>query len=77
MVLATPANAAIDLQSAIDSIKDFITGTFAKSAAVIALAFQGYRFYTGRASAGGLIAVIGGCFLIFGADWIMTKLGIS
>lgn len=63
-----------NIQSFADSIKSFVTGTFAKSVAVIAIAVTGYRFFTGRASAGPLIAVVGGCFLIFGASWFLDQI---
>jgi type IV secretory pathway VirB2 component (pilin) len=63
-----------NIQSFADSIKEFVTGTFAKSVAIIAIAVTGYRFFTGRASAGPLIAVVGGCFLIFGASWFLDQI---
>jgi type IV secretion system protein VirB2 len=42
--------------------------------AVIAVAVCGYRFFSGRASAGPLIAVIGGICLIFGASWVLQQI---
>jgi type IV secretory pathway VirB2 component (pilin) len=73
---ASPALAAgtSDIQSFVDSIKDWLTGDLAKSVAVIAIAVTGYRFFTGRASAGPLIAVVGGIFLIFGSAWLLSKI---
>ena len=73
---ATPALAAgtSDIQTFVDSIKDWLTGDLAKSVAVIAIAVTGYRFFTGRASAGPLLAVIGGVFLIFGSSWLLGKI---
>ncbi|NIJ09360.1 type IV secretion system protein VirB2 [Sphingomonas vulcanisoli] len=73
---ASPAIAAgtADIQSFVDSIKDWLTGDLAKSVAVIAIAVTGYRFFTGRASAGPLIAVVGGIFLIFGSAWLLSKI---
>lgn len=75
-LVAAPAYAqgTGDVQGFVDSIKEFVTGTFAKSVAVIAIAVTGYRFFTGRASAGPLVAVIGGCFLIFGASWLLDQI---
>ncbi len=61
------------IQSFADNVKAFLTGTFAKTVAVIALAATGFRFFTGRASAEPLLAVIGGIFLIFGATWLLNQ----
>lgn len=74
-LVATPAYAqgTGDVQSFVDSVKDFITGTFAKSVAVCAIAFTGYRFFTGRAGYGPLLSVIAGCFIIFGAKWLLDQ----
>lgn len=61
------------IQTFADNIKSFLTGAFAKTAAVIAVAVTGFRFFTGRASAGPLLAVLGGIFLIFGATWVLDQ----
>jgi type IV secretory pathway VirB2 component (pilin) len=68
------AQGTSDIQGFVDNIKSWLTGSLAKSAAVIALAVCGYRFFTGRASAGPLIAVIGGICLIWGADWVVSQI---
>lgn len=73
--VASPALAAgtADIQSFVDNIKSWLTGTIAKSVSVIAVAVCGYRFFTGRASAGPLIAVLAGIMLIFGASWVLDQ----
>jgi len=63
-----------NIQSFVDNIKSWLTGPLAKSVAVIAVAVCGYRFFTGRASAGPLIAVLAGIALIFGADYVLTTM---
>lgn len=76
LTIATPAMAAgtADIQSFVDNIKGWLTGSIAKSVAVIAVAVCGYRFFSGRASAGPLVAVIGGICLIFGASWVLEQI---
>ncbi len=70
-----PAHAqTANIQSFADNIKSWLTGALAKSIAVIALAVCGYRFFSGRASAGPLVAVLGGIALIFGADYILNTM---
>ena len=63
-----------NIQSFADNIKTWLTGTLAKSVAVIAVAVCGYRFFSGRASAGPLVAVLGGIALIFGAEYVLTTM---
>ncbi|WP_174291042.1 TrbC/VirB2 family protein [Sphingomonas bacterium] len=73
--LSSPAMAqSTDIQGFVDNIKSWLTGSVAKSVAVIAVAVCGYRFFSGRASAGPLVAVIGGICLIFGASWVLTQI---
>ena len=75
MTLSSPAMAqSTDIQGFVDNIKSWLTGSVAKSVAVIAVAVCGYRFFSGRASAGPLVAVIGGICLIFGASWVLTQI---
>ncbi|WP_267382232.1 MULTISPECIES: TrbC/VirB2 family protein [unclassified Sphingomonas] len=76
LTLTSPAMAqgTTDIQGFVDNIKGWLTGSIAKSVAVIAVAVCGYRFFSGRASAGPLVAVIGGICLIFGASWVLTQI---
>ena len=76
LTISSPAMAqgTTDIQGFVDNIKSWLTGSIAKSVAVIAVAVCGYRFFSGRASAGPLVAVIGGICLIFGASWVLTQI---
>ena len=75
LTVSTPAMAqSTDIQGFVDNIKGWLTGSIAKSVAVIAVAVCGYRFFSGRASAGPLVAVIGGICLIFGASWVLQQI---
>ena len=76
MTFSSPATAqgTTDIQGFVDNIKGWLTGNIAKSAAVIAVAVCGYRFFHGRASAGPLVAVIGGICLIFGSSWVLDQI---
>lgn len=72
---AEPAFAqTANIQSFVDNIKGWLTGSLAKSVAVIAVAVCGYRFFSGRASAAPLVAVLAGIALIFGADYVLTTM---
>lgn len=76
MVLSDPAHAqgADGITSMAENIKTWLTGTFAKTFAVIAVVIVGFMFFTGRASLGLLVTVIVGIFIVFSAQWIVDTI---
>lgn len=76
MVLSDPAHAqgADGITSMAENIKTWLTGTFAKTIAVIAVVIVGFMFFTGRASLGLLVTVIVGIFIVFSAQWIVDTI---
>lgn len=76
LVLTDPAyaQAADGITSMADNIKTWLTGTFAKTIAVIAVVIVGFMFFTGRASLGLLVTVIVGIFIVFSAQWIVDTI---
>src|SRR3546814_14255145 len=75
MLLSDPAYAqsADGITSMAENIKTWLTGTFAKTIAVIAVVIVGFMFFTGRASLGLLATVIIGIFIVFSAQWIVDR----
>jgi type IV secretion system protein VirB2 len=76
LLLTDPAyaQAADGITSMADNIKTWLTGTFAKTIAVIAVVIVGFMFFTGRASLGLLVTVIVGIFIVFSAQWIVDTI---
>lgn len=76
VVLTDPAyaQAADGVTSMAENIKTWLTGTFAKTIAVIAVVIVGFMFFTGRASLGLLVTVIVGIFIVFSAQWIVDTI---
>jgi type IV secretory pathway VirB2 component (pilin) len=76
MLLTDPAyaQAADGVTSMAENIKTWLTGTFAKTIAVIAVVIVGFMFFTGRASLGLLVTVIVGIFIVFSAQWIVDTI---
>ncbi len=76
LVLTDPAyaQAADGVTSMAENIKTWLTGTFAKTIAVIAVVIVGFMFFTGRASLGLLVTVIVGIFIVFSAQWIVDTI---
>jgi type IV secretory pathway VirB2 component (pilin) len=74
--LSDPAHAqgADGITSMAENIKTWLTGTFAKTIAVIAVVIVGFMFFTGRASLGLLVTVIVGIFIVFSAQWIVDTI---
>ena len=76
LLLSAPAHAqgADGITSMAENIKTWLTGTFAKTIAVIAVVIVGFMFFTGRASLGLLVTVIVGIFIVFSAQWIVDTI---
>ncbi len=76
MLLSDPAHeqGADGITSMAENIKTWLTGTFAKTIAVIAVVIVGFMFFTGRASLGLLVTVIVGIFIVFSAQWIVDTI---
>lgn len=76
LILTEPAyaQAADGVTSMAENIKTWLTGTFAKTIAVIAVVIVGFMFFTGRASLGLLVTVIVGIFIVFSAQWIVDTI---
>jgi type IV secretory pathway VirB2 component (pilin) len=76
LILSDPAHAqgADGITSMAENIKTWLTGTFAKTIAVIAVVIVGFMFFTGRASLGLLVTVIVGIFIVFSAQWIVDTI---
>lgn len=62
------------ITSMADNILTWITGTFAKTIATIAVVIVGFMFFTGRASLPLLVTVIVGIFIVFSAKWIVSTI---
>lgn len=76
LALTEPAYAqsADGITSMMTNIKNWITGNFAQTAAIIAVAVVGLMFFTGRASLQLLVTVIVGIFIVFSAEWIVSTI---
>ncbi len=76
LLLSDPAYAqATDgITSMAENIKNWLTGAFARTIAVIAVVIVGFMFFTGRASLGVLVTVIVGIFIVFSAQWIVDTI---
>jgi len=65
------------LENVVDFLVNFLTGAFARSVAIIAVAVMGYLGLTGRLRWGVAGAVIVGIALIFGAATIVDAISGS
>lgn len=59
------------VENAANSVIGFLTGAFARVAGAIAIAFIGYRWFTGRMELGKALTIAGGIVLILGATSIV------
>ena len=62
------------VQGVADMFVDFLTGTFARSMAIIGLAVCGFMAMMGRLPWSAAIAVIGGIILVFGAAALVDEI---
>ena len=58
----------------VTSILNVLTGPIAKGLAAIALVIAGYMFFFGQANKGLIASIIIGCFIVFGAGWIVDMI---
>lgn len=58
----------------VDAVLNFLTGPIAKSLAAIALVVAGIMFFFGHGNKGLLGSIIIGCFIVFGAKWIVDMI---
>jgi len=58
----------------INSILTMLTGTIAKGLATIALVVAGFMFFFGHGNKALLGSIIVGCFIVFGAGWVVTTI---
>ena len=68
------AQALDPVQGVADMFVDFLTGTFARSMAIIGLAVCGFMAMMGRLPWAAGIAVIGGIILVFGAAALVDEI---
>ena len=68
------AQSLAPVQSVADMFVDFLTGTFARSVAIIGLAGCGFLAMVGRMPWGAALAVIAGIILVFGAATIVDEI---
>lgn len=57
-----------------NSVLNFLTGPIAKALAAIALVIAGIMFFFGHGNKGLLGSIIIGCFIVFGAQWIVDTI---
>lgn len=69
---AEPAFAQANVESMAQSILDLLTGTLAKTVATIAFVIVGYSYWLGKAGLQLLVSVAVGCFIVFGANWLVN-----
>ena len=72
---ATAAHAQLEpVNNIATTVLDFMTGIFATTARAIAIAYVGYRWFTGRMELGRALTIAGGIVLVLGATQIVTFL---
>jgi len=49
------------------TVRDFLTGAFARTAGAIAIAIVGYRWFSGKMELGKALTIAGGIILVLGA----------
>ena len=76
LLLPAPAwaQSLAPVESVADLFVNFLTGTFARSVAIIGLAVCGLLAMAGRLPWGAALAVIGGIILVFGAATIVDEI---
>lgn len=62
------------VDSMVQSILNLLTGPIAKGLAMCALALAGIFFFFGHGNKGLLGSIILGCFIVFGAGWIVDTI---
>lgn len=62
------------VDSMVTSILNLLTGPIAKGLAMIALVVAGLMFFFGHGNKGLLGSIIIGCFIVFGAGWIVDTI---
>jgi len=60
-----------DVETMVDLVLALLTGPIAKGLAAIALVIAGIMFFFGAGNKGLLGSIIIGCFIVFGAGWIV------
>lgn len=63
-----------EVESMVNSILNLLTGPIAKGLAAIALVIAGIMFFFGHGNKGLLGSIIVGCFIVFGAGWIVDTI---
>ncbi|NMN07551.1 MULTISPECIES: TrbC/VirB2 family protein [unclassified Novosphingobium] len=76
LVTSQPALAQAANQTQLDTmanaILNLLTGSLAKIGATIALVFAGWLFLSGTGNKALIVSIIIGCFIIFGAGWLVS-----
>ena len=60
------------VDTAAQTILDFMTGVFATTAGAIAIAVIGYRWFTGRMEMGKALTIVAGIVLVLGAVQVVS-----
>lgn len=63
-----------EVETMVNSILNLLTGSIAKGLAGCALAIAGIMFFFGHGNKGLLGSIIIGCFIVFGADWLVDTI---
>lgn len=63
-----------EVESMVDAILGLLTGPIAKGLAAIALVIAGFMFFFGAGNKGLLGSIIVGCFIVFGAGWVVDTI---
>lgn len=72
VLLPELAWAQANVENMAQQVLDLLTGTLAKTFATIAFVVCGFLYFTGRGNVGTLISVTIGCFIVFGAGWLVN-----
>jgi type IV secretion system protein VirB2 len=62
------------VDSMLNSIVNLLTGPIAKTLAIIAFVVAGYMFFFGNGNKMLLGSIIVGCFIVFGAGWLVDTI---
>ena len=65
------------IDTMINAILGLLTGTIAKGLATIALVIAGFMFFFGHGNKVLLGSIILGCFIVFGAGWVVSTISGS
>ena len=63
-----------EVETMANAILNFLTGPIAKAIAAVAVVIAGYMFFVGNGNKGTLVSIIIGCFIIFGAGWLVDTI---